>query len=54
MNTLCSCFGRDLIWSILYIDFMEKKLQKLMNFVEQVDEIMYINIVDFQYIKAKN
>ena len=29
--------------SFLYVDFLEKKLQKLTNFVQHVDEIININ-----------
>ena len=40
--------------SISYVDFLEKQLQKLTNFIKQVDEIIHINTVDFQCIKDIN
>ena len=41
--------------SILYVDFCwENKIQKLTNFVQQVDEIINTNTADFQNIKNIN
>ena len=34
--------------------FWRKKLQKFIKFVQQVDEIICFDTVDFQYIKAIN
>ena len=51
LKTQCSC---HFIGSILYVDFLEKKIENLTNFDQQVDERIIINVVDFQNIQNIN